>query len=149
MCLVTHTPHRSSATASAASTQVTGGRPRGVTGIASDFTGTAAAADGVRVLVDRLWPRGLAKDRARLHSWCRDIAPSDALRRWYHADATRWPEFVDRYRDELSARADLVHALAALTREGAVTLLFSSKEEEQNNAAVLRDYLRQYIDAAP
>lgn len=106
-------------------------------------------SDGARVLVDRLWPRGLAKDRARLHSWCRDIAPSDELRHWYHADPARWPDFAARYRDELAARPDLVRALADLAAEGAVTLLFASKEEERNNAAVLRDYLRQRISAVP
>ena len=105
----------------------------------------ARVSDGRRELVDRLWPRGVARDRARLDSWARDLAPSDALRRWYHAEPDHWEEFVTRYRAELAAKPELVRALAALASEGVVTLLFASKEEERNNATVLRDCLREEI----
>ncbi len=103
-------------------------------------------SDGSRVLVDRLWPRGLAKDRVRLHSWCKEIAPSDELRRWYHANPDAWQEFTARYREELSHKDDLVRELAGLAADGVVTLLYASKEEEHNNAIVLRDYLRQILE---
>ncbi len=105
----------------------------------------ARVSDGKRVLVDRLWPRGVAKDRARLDAWAKELAPSDDLRRWYHAEPDRWEEFVTRYRAELAAKPELVRDLAALAADGAVTLLFGSKEEERNNATVLRDCLRELI----
>lgn len=103
-------------------------------------------SDGSRVLVDRLWPRGLSKDRVRLHSWVKEIAPSDDLRRWYHANPDQWQEFTTRYREELSHKPDLLHQLTDLTADGVVTLLYASKEEEHNNAIVLRDYLRQILE---
>lgn len=102
-------------------------------------------SDGARVLVDRLWPRGLSKDRARLHSWCRDIAPSDGLRRWFHANPADWETFAARYRDELAQKDDLLRGLVRLAGDGVVTLLFASKEEERNNATVLRDLLRERL----
>lgn len=108
----------------------------------------ARVSDGKRVLVDRLWPRGLSKDRARLDLWCREIAPSDALRRWYHADPGGWDAFTARYRQELAARPELVRELAELAETGVVTLLFGSKDEERNNATVLADVLREQIDRA-
>ena len=102
-------------------------------------------SDGARVLVDRLWPRGLSKDRARLHSWCRDLAPSDGLRRWFHANPADWETFAARYRDELAQKDDLLRGLVQLAGDGVVTLLFASKEEERNNATVLRDLLRERL----
>lgn len=102
-------------------------------------------SDGARVLVDRLWPRGLSKDRARLHSWCRAIAPSDGLRRWFHANPADWETFAARYRDELAQKDDLLRGLVQLAGDGVVTLLFASKEEERNNATVLRDLLRERL----
>jgi|1185.fasta_scaffold230826_2 uncharacterized protein YeaO (DUF488 family) len=102
--------------------------------------------DGARVLVDRLWPRGIAKSEAQLEKWLRDLAPSDALRKWYHerGNAAHFAEFRKRYLAELSQPA----AAAALTelydlagRHPSVTLIYGSKNEEQNNATVLRDLL--------
>jgi uncharacterized protein YeaO (DUF488 family) len=102
--------------------------------------------DGARVLVDRLWPRGISKSEAQLEKWLRDLAPSDALRKWYHDcdNASHFAEFRKRYLAELSAPA----AAAALTqlydlagRNQTVTLIYGSKNEEQNNATVLRDLL--------
>lgn len=105
----------------------------------------ARVSDGKRILVDRLWPRGIAKDRARLFSWCREIAPSDELRHWFHAHPDRWVDFAARYRDELSAMDELTRDLAGQADDGAVTLLYASKDEANNNAAVLRDVLRERI----
>lgn len=105
----------------------------------------ARVSDGKRILVDRLWPRGVAKDRARLDRWCKEIAPSDALRRWYHAEPDRWEEFVIRYRAELAAQPALLRELASLAESEVVTLLFASKDEARNNAVVLRDCLREEI----
>lgn len=102
--------------------------------------------DGARVLVDRLWPRGISKSDARLEKWLRDLAPSDALRKWYHgrASASSFAEFRKRYLAELSQPA-AASALAELydlaARHQTVTLIYGSKDEEQNNATVLRDLL--------
>ena len=101
-------------------------------------------ADGCRILVDRLWPRGLAKARAKVDHWLRDLAPSTALRKWYGHDPERWAEFQRRYRAELKDRRDAVKELRTLLREHrSVTFLFSSKEEKLNNAAALKTYLRK------
>jgi uncharacterized protein YeaO (DUF488 family) len=100
--------------------------------------------DGCRVLVDRLWPRGLSKQRAAVDRWLRDIAPSTTLRKWYGHEPERWPEFKRRYAAELKQHKDALIALRALLKEHkTVTLLFSSKEERLNNAAALKAYLRK------
>ena len=104
----------------------------------------ARVSDGKRVLVDRLWPRGMSKDRARLHSWCREIAPSDELQRWYHAHPDQWEDFVDLYRHELTLKDDLTRDLATMAVDGVLTLLFAASAETRNNATVLRDHLRQH-----
>jgi len=101
----------------------------------------AQASDGRRVLVDRLWPRGISKERADLFAWEREIAPSDALRRWFHADLHRWEEFEVRYRQELDAMPEVVAKVAGWARDGVVTLIYAAKDEHQNHALVLQDYL--------
>src|SRR5690242_19632952 len=101
----------------------------------------AAKADGYRVLVDRLWPRGLTKEEARLDEWLKDIAPSPALRKWYSHEVEKWPEFVRRYRRELEGHGELIDRLADRGRKGRVTLLFATRDEEHNSAIVLRDAL--------
>jgi uncharacterized protein YeaO (DUF488 family) len=104
----------------------------------------ASRADGVRVLVDRLWPRGLTKERAQLHEWLRDLAPSDDLRRWYHARPDHWLAFRKKYLTELSqpeaeeALRQLYHLAHKRKR---LTLLFASKNETNNNATVLKELL--------
>src|SRR4051812_14523980 len=105
-----------------------------------------SAKDGARVLVDRLWPRGIKKSEARLEAWLRGLAPSDALRKWFHEKglAEFFPEFRRRYLHELSrpAAASALNDLYALVRKhSAVTLIYASKNDEQNNATVLRDLL--------
>ena len=101
----------------------------------------ADAADGVRVLVDRLWPRGLSKEKAQTDYWFRDVAPSHELRRWFGHDAARWDEFRQRYAAELAVVPESVASLVALTRGQPVTLLFSSRELVRNNAHALREIL--------
>jgi uncharacterized protein YeaO (DUF488 family) len=102
-----------------------------------------AQKDGVRVLVDRLWPRGLTKQSAFIKAWLRDLAPSHELRQWFHAQPERWEEFRKRYLKELSApkAQPALSKLYELERRGALTLLYASKNEEHNNATVLRDLL--------
>lgn len=100
--------------------------------------------DGYRVLVDRVWPRGLTKERATADVWLRDIGPSTELRRWYGHEVARWPEFRERYRAELAARTtalDELHAIA--DKHETVTLLFGAKDEEHNQAAVLAELLSE------
>jgi uncharacterized protein YeaO (DUF488 family) len=102
------------------------------------------AGDGCRVLVDRLWPRGLSKSKAKVEHWLRDIAPSTSLRKWYGHDPKRWVEFKRRYAAELKREEDTVQELKLLLkRHKTVTLVFSSKEEKLNNAAALKAYLRK------
>ena len=100
-----------------------------------------AAEDGRRILVDRLWPRGVRKADAAIDRWLKDIAPSTELRRWFGHDPSRWDEFQRRYRDELSGKAELLDELRALAHEGPVTLVYSAHDEQHNDAIVLRDVL--------
>jgi uncharacterized protein YeaO (DUF488 family) len=97
--------------------------------------------DGYRILVDRLWPRGLTKDRLQLNLWCKDIAPSHELRRWFGHDPQKWHEFQRKYFVELNANPIAVKTvLSCLQSESVVTLVFGSKEEKLNNAAALKIY---------
>ena len=103
-----------------------------------------AQDDGVRVLVDRLWPRGLPKARAAVDLWLKDIGPSLALRKWFNRDPSRWTEFKRRYAAELDALGERSPAVAALTgaiRCGRVTLLFGARDEQHNTAVALHQYL--------
>ena len=97
--------------------------------------------DGVRVLVDRLWPRGLSKTRAAVDLWLKDLAPSVRLRRWFNHDPARWTEFTARYAEELDAKNVAIAALAGAARRGRVTLLFGARDPEHNNAVALHAYL--------
>jgi uncharacterized protein YeaO (DUF488 family) len=103
----------------------------------------ASADDGERFLVERLWARGVTKEAARLAGWLRDLAPSPALRQWYHHDPARWPEFQRRYAAELRApeKAPLLRLLADKARRGVLTLVFASKDTERNSTAVLKRHL--------
>jgi uncharacterized protein YeaO (DUF488 family) len=101
----------------------------------------ARQSDGSRILVDRLWPRGMSKDRLRLADWLNDIAPSDDLRRWFGHDPARWESFCERYATELDGNADLVAALRDRAAAGQVTLIFAAKDEAHNNAVALKRYL--------
>jgi uncharacterized protein YeaO (DUF488 family) len=97
--------------------------------------------DGERILVDRLWPRGLTKERARIDLWLKEVAPTTELREWYGHDPARWEEFRRRYRAELSAKQDLVRTLKEKASQGTVTLVFSSREQLLNNAVALKIFL--------
>lgn len=99
-------------------------------------------ADGRRILVDRLWPRGLSKEQAAVDDWMKEIAPSAELRRWFGHDPEKWPEFQRRYRRELRARGDLVREIAALAARGRVTLVYGARDEEHNDAVVLAAVVR-------
>jgi uncharacterized protein YeaO (DUF488 family) len=100
------------------------------------------AKDGARVLVDRLWPRGMRKERAELTLWLKDIGPSDDLRRWFGHDPARFAEFSRRYRAELGANKDAVNRMDDLVKAGRVTLLYAAHDTEHNEARVLADYLK-------
>ena len=101
-----------------------------------------AATDGRRVLVDRLWPRGVSKAEARLAAWMKDVAPSDALRRWFGHQPERWEEFRRRYREELTGNP-AVDVLRKLAAEGPLTLVYGARDEAHNDAVVLAERLRE------
>lgn len=100
-----------------------------------------AEDDGVRILVDRLWPRGLAKTAFRHDAWMKDVAPSAGLRRWFGHDPAKWDEFRRRYARELDASPAAVKALRALVAGRDATFLYAARDERHNHAVVLRDYL--------
>ena len=97
--------------------------------------------DGKRVLVDRLWPRGLTKAKANVDLWVKDIAPSTQLRKWFGHDPVKWEEFKKRYRVELEANEEQVSLLQQEVKKGIVTLVYGAKDEEHNEAVVLKDFL--------
>lgn len=103
----------------------------------------ASPEDGMRVLVDRLWPRGASKDQLAVDFWLKEAAPSDALRRWYSHKPGRWESFATKYRRELAQRADLLRLLDELRRRGRVTLLYGARDTARNNAVVLRELLEE------
>ena len=101
--------------------------------------------DGVRVLIDRLWPRGLSKEATRIDLWLKDIAPSHELRRWFGHDRAKWDEFRRRYAAELRLVPHAVRQLTALTRRGRVTLVFAANERTCNNATALQAFLARPV----
>lgn len=101
--------------------------------------------DGFRVLVDRLWPRGLSKEHAKIDEWLKDAAPSGELRRWFSHDPNKWPEFRRRYRDELDKKGEVLNVLVEKARKNNVTLLYATKDRERNNAIVLKEFLEEKI----
>ena len=100
-----------------------------------------ARSDGRRILIDRLWPRGLTKEAAKVSFWARAVAPSNELRRWYRHEPSKWDEFRRRYFAELETNPEGLAELRAQLGSGTVTLVFASKEARLNNAAALREYL--------
>lgn len=103
----------------------------------------ATVDDHVRILVDRLWPRGLTKDKAKIDLWLKDIAPSDSLRKWFAHDPNKWGEFKKRYFRELKTKTDLVKTVKDKMKQGTVTLLYGAKNENYNNAVALEEYLHK------
>ena len=100
-----------------------------------------APKDGERYLVDRLWPRGVKKEALALTAWLKDVAPSDALRRWFGHDPARWTKFRSRYRAELKSQRTALQPLREALKRGPVTLVYSAHDEAHNQAVVLREYL--------
>ncbi len=96
-----------------------------------------------RFLVERLWPRGMKKERLHIDDWLKDVAPSDELRRWFHHDPERWDEFRRRYFAELDGRPEAVGRLREAARHEDLTLLYSARDQEHNNAVALKEYLEQ------
>ena len=106
----------------------------------------AEPSDGTRILGDRLWPRGVSKDRADLSDWMKEIAPTTELRKWFGHDPAKWPEFQRRYRAELAQQAADLDRIRALAARGVVTLIYSAHDETHNDAVVLHQVLLQTND---
>ena len=102
-----------------------------------------AKDDGERILVERLWPRGLTKEQAKLDLWLKDVAPSTELRKWFGHDPDRWIEFRQRYRKELKQKADQIKLLRRKAREGTITLIYAARDEAHNGALVLKQFLQK------
>jgi len=103
--------------------------------------------DGVRVLVERLWPRGFTRERLHADRWLRDIAPTADLRMWYEHDVAKWPDFVKRYAAQLDTEPDLIASLLEIARHSPLTLLYAAKDTEHNSALVLQNYLKDRLKA--
>ncbi|MCE5308054.1 MAG: DUF488 domain-containing protein [Acidobacteriales bacterium] len=99
--------------------------------------------DGLRILVDRIWPRGMPKERAAVDLWLKDVAPSDDLRKWFGHKPDRWPEFKSRYHRELEKYKQPLKEIATNGREAPITLLYAAKDEDHNNAVALQEYLQR------
>jgi uncharacterized protein YeaO (DUF488 family) len=108
----------------------------------------ASRTDGARILVDRLWPRGLRKEDATIDHWCKELAPSTALRQWFGHEPERWEEFRKRYKAELAQQPETLADLRAFARKGPITLLFAAHDELRNNAIVVYELLRAKPRAA-
>ncbi len=100
-----------------------------------------AKEDGFRILVERLWPRGLTKERARIDLWLKDIAPSPELRTWYSHDVAKWEQFRDRYFAELKLKKDLISQLKQKEKQGTVTFIFAARDEQHNSALALKSFI--------
>jgi uncharacterized protein YeaO (DUF488 family) len=127
-----------------------GGRPAGRTRVKRELAmkirvnriyDAPSRADGYRVLVDRLWPRGIRKADAALDEWAKGMAPSDGLRKWFGHDPNRWDAFVRRYMEELESHKDDVAAMVARSPKETITLLYAAKDTERNNAVVLKRFI--------
>ena len=102
-----------------------------------------SSADGLRILVERLWPRGVSKQKAKIDLWLKDLAPSTELRQWYGHDPARWPQFRKRYRAELKGQGDVLALLRYVTEEKTVTFVYAASDEERNSAVVLKELLER------
>lgn len=103
----------------------------------------ASPRDGTRILVDRLWPRGISKDKLKLDAWMKELAPSTELRQWFNHDLDKWPEFERRYFKELGKQAEQVEELRKQARRHTVTLVYSARDETHNDAVALKKYLEK------
>ena len=109
----------------------------------------ADAGDGTRILIDRLWPRGISKQRAALDEWLKEIAPSTELRQWFGHELARWPEFQRRYKAELRGHAMEIERLRGIAAKGVLTLVYGARDQEHNDAVVLRDVLHGHRNSQP
>lgn len=100
-------------------------------------------SDGIRILVDRLWPRGLTKERAKVDVWLKEIAPSTELRKWFNHEPNKWPEFQKRYQAEMNNNPESVAALKKYLANGNVTMVYGAKDEQHNDAVVIKQYLAE------
>jgi len=100
-------------------------------------------ADGLRILVDRLWPRGLTKEKASVDLWLKEIAPSTELRKWFAHDPDKWKSFCGRYETEIAHNHDLIKVLKEKAREGTITLIYGARDEKHNEALVLKEFLER------
>lgn len=106
-----------------------------------------ASVDGYRVLVDRLWPRGMSKDDADIDAWMKELAPSTELRKWYNHDVDKWDEFKRRYFRELKKKGDAIDQLIDRVADGSVTLVFGAHDTDHNNAVALKEFLKRRVGA--
>jgi uncharacterized protein YeaO (DUF488 family) len=102
-----------------------------------------AKEDGCRILVERLWPRGISKEKADIQQWLKEVAPSAELRKWYAHDVTRWKEFKQRYEQELQTKQTLLKEIKSRAKQGQVTFVYAARDEEHNSALVLKEYLEK------
>ncbi len=102
-----------------------------------------AGKDGFRILVERLWPRGVSKEKANIQLWAKEIAPSARLRKWYGHDVTKWKEFKKRYWQELKENEESLEEIRSRTRKGTVTFVYAARDEEHNSALALKEYLEK------
>jgi uncharacterized protein YeaO (DUF488 family) len=108
-----------------------------------------AASDGTRFLVDHLWPRGIKKEALKIESWIRPVSPSTELRQWFGHEPAKWKEFQHRYFAELDQKPETWEPLMQAARKGNITLVFSARDTEHNNAVALKDYLDKHLKAKP
>jgi uncharacterized protein YeaO (DUF488 family) len=106
----------------------------------------AEASDGIRFLVDRLWPRGIKKEALKMKAWLKDVAPSPDLRKWFAHDPARWQEFQRRYTAELKSNADAWSPILEAAKQGDVTLLYSARDTEHNSALLLKEFLEKQME---
>ena len=105
-----------------------------------------AKGDGYRVLVDRVWPRGIARDKLQIDAWLKDLAPSTGLRRWFGHDPTKWDAFKERYAQELEQHSEALEEIVEKARAGRVTLVFGARDTERNNAVALKECLERRLN---
>ncbi len=106
----------------------------------------AHASDGVRFLVERLWPRGIKKEKLKMEAWLKDAAPSPALRKWFAHDPEKWQEFQQKYRAELESNPDAWQLILEAAKHGNVTLLYSARDTEHNSAVLLKSFLEEQME---
>lgn len=102
-----------------------------------------SSEDGIRILIDRLWPRGIKKEEAKIDEWMKEIAPTTDLRKWFSHDPAKWPEFRKRYITELKNKSELFERLRSEAKKGTITLLFAAKDAEHSNAVILKEVIEK------